>query len=209
MTWKEAELSKLFLNTWRYAQFAFANEFANICESHDVSFSNLRSSLLYRYPRGLGLMAPGFSGGPCLRKDTVQLVKSAPVKSGLLQAVLQSHDSLISRVVDLVCKEVGDSDKRVVQLGLTFKPGSDDLRGSVALELANRLNRRLKSFFVVDPHVAPLSEFRFLTTNKVSEIADLVVIATRHPEFLGISAGGPVIDAAGPRLFNEIGTSVS
>jgi len=207
MTWKEAELGKLFLNTWRYTQFAIANEFANICESHDVSFSKLRTSLLYRYSRGTGLMAPGFAGGPCLRKDTIQLLKSTSFQSELLQAVLQSHDSLTSRIVDLVCREVGDSDKKVVQLGLTFKPGSDDLRGSVALELAHQLNRRLKNFFVVDPHVLPLPEFNFLSENEVADTADLVVVATRHPEFLGVSVRGPVIDAAGPRLLNESASS--
>jgi UDP-N-acetyl-D-mannosaminuronic acid dehydrogenase len=209
MTWKEAELSKLFLNTWRYAQFAIANEFANICESHDVSYSSLRSSLLYRYPRGLGLMAPGFAGGPCLRKDTIQLLKSTSLHSELLEAVLQSHDSLTSRVVELVCGVVGDSDRKVVQLGITFKPGSDDLRGSVALELAHQLNRRLKNFFVVDPYVSPLPEFNFLSANEVHGTADLVVVATRHPEFIGVSVPGPVIDASGPRLLNKIGISVS
>ena len=209
MTWKEAELSKLLLNTWRYAQFAIANEFANICESHDVSYSSLRTSLLYRYPRGLGLMAPGFAGGPCLRKDTIQLLKSTSLHSELLEAVLQSHDSLTSRVVELVCGVVGDSDKKVVQLGITFKPGSDDLRGSVALELAHQLNRRLKNFFVVDPYVSPLPEFNFLSANEVAETADLVVVATRHPEFTGLSVRAPVIDAAGPRLLNKIGISDS
>lgn len=209
MTWKEAELSKLFLNAWRYAQFAVANEFANICESHDVSYSNLRASLLYRYPRGLGLMAPGFAGGPCLRKDTIQLVKSTFVQSELLQAVLQSHESLISRVVDLVQKEVVDSNKTVVQLGLTFKPDSDDLRGSVALDLARRLSGSVKRFYVVDPHVEQFGEFTFLSADQVSEIADLVVIATRHSDFLGVSVRVPVIDASGPRLLNEFETGVS
>jgi UDP-N-acetyl-D-mannosaminuronic acid dehydrogenase len=104
---------------------------------------------------------------------------------------------------------VGDSDKKVVQLGITFKPESDDLRGSVALELAHQLNRRLKNFLVVDPYVSPLPDFNFLSANEVAETADLVVVATRHPEFIGVSVPGPVIDASGPRLLNKIGISDS
>ena len=208
MRWQEAELSKLILNSWRYAQFAFANEIARLCESHDVSFSRIRSLLLDQYPRGQGMMAPGLAGGPCLRKDTVQFLVGTGSDSRLFQEVIKSHDLAVERVARAVLDELTSSNATVVQLGLTFKPGSDDLRGSVALDLARILLTRVKNFFVVDPHIEESHEFRMLSLDEARRIADVVVVGTLHPEFFGLSLEVPVVNLGGPRLVNRSGMSL-
>jgi UDP-N-acetyl-D-mannosaminuronic acid dehydrogenase len=200
MSWEEAELSKLILNSWRYSQFAFANEIARMCEHHNVSFSRIRPALLDRYPRGQGIMAPGFAGGPCLRKDTLQFLAGTASDSPLFNAVIQSHDHAITRVVDAVLEQLGMSSGTVVQLGLTFKPGSDDLRGSVALQLAESLAARVKNFFVVDPYIRAYAGLNILPLDEALRIAQVVVVGTRHPEFVGLSVDAPVVDPAGSRL---------
>jgi len=205
LTWKEAELGKLLLNSWRYSQFAIANEFRKICESQEVSFRRVRDAILHRYPRGQGLMGPGFAGGPCLKKDTLQLLAGSQRGSSLLQAVLDSHREMIPEVVHEVVNRAGSSDKVVVQLGLTFKPGSDDLRSSVAVELATELARQCENFLVVDPNVSNHTEFKMVSLQEALDRADLVVVGTRHPEFLGITLNVPYIDIGGLRLFNESG----
>jgi len=205
LTWKEAELGKLLLNSWRYSQFAIANEFRKICESQEVSFRRVRDAILHRYPRGQGLMGPGFAGGPCLKKDTLQLLAGSQRGSSLLQAVLDSHREMIPEVVHEVVNRAGSGDKVVVQLGLTFKPGSDDLRSSVAVELATELARQCENFLVVDPNVSNHTEFKMVSLQEALDRADLVVVGTRHPEFLGITLNVPYIDIGGLRLFNECG----
>jgi len=205
LTWKEAELGKLLLNSWRYSQFAIANEFRKICESQEVSFRRVRDAILHRYPRGQGLMGPGFAGGPCLKKDTLQLLAGSQKGSSLLQAVLDSHREMIPEVVHEVVNRAGSGDKVVVQLGLTFKPGSDDLRSSVAVELATELARQCENFLVVDPNVSNHTEFKMVSLQEALDRADLVVVGTRHPEFLGITLNVPYIDIGGLRLFNESG----
>jgi UDP-N-acetyl-D-mannosaminuronic acid dehydrogenase len=205
MSWEEAELSKLILNSWRYSQFAFANEIARVCERHNVSFSRIRPALLDRYPRGQGLMAPGFAGGPCLRKDTLQFLAGAASDSLLFNAVIQSHDHAVTHVVDTVLEQLRTNTGTVVQLGLTFKPGSDDLRGSVAIQLAESLAARVKNFFVVDPYIRAYAGLHILPLDEALRIAQVVVVGTRHPEFVGLSVDAPVVDPAGLRLVNPDG----
>ncbi len=206
MSWEEAELGKLMLNAWRYTQFAVANEFAMICENYDVSYSSVRTAILQDYPRGHGLMRQGFAGGPCLRKDTLQLLGGGTSRAELLNAVLSVHQETLRLVIEEVVTQVGSTNKVVAQLGLTFKPESDDLRNSVALELARELQRRVNRLVIVEPHISEHPEFECLSLQDALSVADIVVVGTRHAEFLGVQVAVPIIDFAGHRLFNTTGS---
>ncbi len=72
-TTKEAELTKLFTNTWRYMKFAIANQFFAIADRAGVDYTNVLRALREDYPRAADLPGPGFAAGPCLFKDTMQL----------------------------------------------------------------------------------------------------------------------------------------
>ncbi|MEK7067739.1 MAG: nucleotide sugar dehydrogenase, partial [Patescibacteria group bacterium] len=69
----EAELAKLFSNTWRYVQFAVANQFFMIAETNDINYRAVAAAMSDDYPRMQSLPSPGFAAGPCLHKDTMQL----------------------------------------------------------------------------------------------------------------------------------------
>jgi UDP-N-acetyl-D-mannosaminuronic acid dehydrogenase len=69
----EAELSKLMANSWRYLEFAIANQFYLIAEASGANFHRLYKAIRFEYPRAVGYKAPGFAAGPCLFKDTMQL----------------------------------------------------------------------------------------------------------------------------------------
>jgi len=202
-SWHEAELGKLILNAWRYSQFALANEFSQICEFYDTSFRQIRSQFLVDYPRGVGLMGPGFAGGPCLKKDTLQLLNTQDKASSLLNSVVLSHRRMLMSVVEQVIDNMESVDSTVIQLGLTFKPGSDDLRGSTAMELAHELAGKIKDFRVVEPYVSHIPRFTPVSLVEAMQIADVIVVGTRHPEFLGVEVGAPIIDAGGLRLINR------
>ena len=70
---KEAELIKLFSNSNRYINFAIANQLYLICEKYNVNFKKVRNLMRQGYERNLNLPSAGFSAGPCLLKDTMQL----------------------------------------------------------------------------------------------------------------------------------------
>jgi UDP-N-acetyl-D-mannosaminuronic acid dehydrogenase len=73
----EAELAKLFLNTYRYTLFGLANEFALAAEQHGADVHAVLDAANGGYVRG-GIPSPGPSRGPCLSKDTAALAYSSP-----------------------------------------------------------------------------------------------------------------------------------
>ena len=70
---EEAELAKLFTNTWRYIKFAAANQFYMMANDRGLDFERIRQGIALDYPRAADLPGAGFAAGPCLLKDTMQL----------------------------------------------------------------------------------------------------------------------------------------
>lgn len=67
----EAELSKLMLNTWRYLEFAIANQFYMMVEDKGLDFYKIYNAMSEDYPRAKNYCRPGLAAGPCLFKDTM------------------------------------------------------------------------------------------------------------------------------------------
>src|SRR5437868_804130 len=69
----EAELAKLFCNAWRYINFAISNQFYVMAEHYGADFQRIHHALREGYPRMESFARAGFTAGPCLLKDTMQL----------------------------------------------------------------------------------------------------------------------------------------
>src|SRR6202034_3716413 len=69
MSPEEAELAKLFTNTWRYIKFATANQLYMMANDQGLDFERIRQGLAEDYPRAADMPAAGFAAGPCLFKD--------------------------------------------------------------------------------------------------------------------------------------------
>ncbi|MCO5187239.1 MAG: nucleotide sugar dehydrogenase [Anaerolineae bacterium] len=137
-----AEMVKYAGNAFHALKVVFANEIGNLChaagiDSHSVMNIFVKDTKLNLSPTYL---RPGFAfGGSCLPKDLRALTAFAQeegVSVPMLDAILPSNDSQLHRALDLL--ETADS-RRVGLLGLSFKPGTDDLRESPAVVLAQRL----------------------------------------------------------------------
>src|SRR4029078_5153794 len=140
-TSKEAELAKLFTNTWRYMKFAVANQFFMIADQAGVDYSNILNAIRTDYPRAADLPAPGFAAGPCLFKDTMQLAAFTADHFPLGQAAMQVNEGLPAYIVSALERRYGGlTDKTVGILGMAFKAESDDLRGSLIYNTRTRLN---------------------------------------------------------------------
>jgi UDP-N-acetyl-D-mannosaminuronic acid dehydrogenase len=183
---REAELGKLILNAWRYSQFAIANELHQLCEEHGANYQQVRNLVTYKYPRAFGLASAGLAGGPCLEKDTKQLIHGVKAGSRLFGEVLRTHSRMIDYVISSLQSEGSLDDKVVAVLGITFKPESDDTRSSPAMELTRRIELLAKEVIVVDDNVNEPLPFRKCSFADAIHEADIVVVATNHPEFRGL-----------------------
>jgi len=149
-------------------------------------------------------MRPGFAfGGSCLPKDVralQQLAKARNAEAPLLAAVLQANEAQIDRAARMVA----DTGKKVVGLvGISFKPGTDDLRESPLAELASRLIAEGHDVQVYDPNVStgyaqdltgsgrgndvvPDLRRRMVPTIKaLIDSADMILVGNSYPEAVG------------------------
>jgi len=153
----EASLVKYASNAFHAIKVAFANEIGALSQQLGVDARRVMS--IFCEDRDLNIspryLQPGFGfGGSCLPKDLRALnyvAKELDVTTPLLGSVLPSNDAHIRRVVDIV---LDSGKRRVALLGLSFKSGSDDLRESPFVSLAEALIGKGLALRVCDPDVA-------------------------------------------------------
>jgi UDP-N-acetyl-D-mannosaminuronic acid dehydrogenase len=96
----EAELAKLFTNTWRYTLFATANQFFMLANDHGVDIHRIHHAMTWNYPRLKDVPTPGFAAGPCLFKDAMQLAAFNNYTFSLGHAAMLINEGLPNYIVD-------------------------------------------------------------------------------------------------------------
>lgn len=191
---EEAELAKLFTNTWRYIKFAAANQFYMMANDRGLDFEKIRTALTHEYPRAKDLPGPGFAAGPCLFKDTMQLAAFSDNKFSLGHSAMLVNEGLPLYLVSQLEKRFDLSQLTVGILGMSFKAGSDDIRSSLSYKLRRVLKFRAKAVIGTDPHVTEETDDTLLPLEHVLEKADLLIVATPHHEYAAIVTDKPVAD---------------
>ncbi len=145
---ESAELVKYGNNCLLSTKISYANEFANLAElvpNVDVVQVMEGVGLDYRINHRFLGAGVGF-GGACFHKDVNAITKWSRSKgyvSKILEAVLERNDLRAIRIVDIAEGLVGKLDgKKVTLLGLSFKPGTDDMREAPSIRVVNELKRR-------------------------------------------------------------------
>lgn len=153
-----AELIKYASNAFLATKISFINEIANLCESINANVVDLA--------KGMGLdgrigkkflhAGPGY-GGSCFPKDTLALCRIAqehgsPIR--IVETVIEVNAAQKARMVGKIRKALGGSEagKKIVSLGLTFKPETDDMRDSAALTILPALREKGAEIVATDPH---------------------------------------------------------
>src|SRR2546430_12441053 len=124
----EAELAKLFANTYRYINFAVSNQLYLIARKFDADFAGIRAAVTHKYRRLAGFPKAGFAGGPCLLKDTMQLAGFNHNSFPIGQAAMMVNEGLPSALVGLVKQARDLSGDCAAILGMAFKGNCDDPR---------------------------------------------------------------------------------
>lgn len=151
-----AELIKYASNAFLATKITFINEIANLCEaaSADVHVVARAMGLDGRISSKFLHAGPGY-GGSCFPKDTASLAhfsRELGVPQRVVTAVCEANEAQRDRMVDKIADTAGDLEgKTIGMLGLSFKPNTDDVRESPAVEIARRLQDRGASIRCFDP----------------------------------------------------------
>ena len=187
-----AELTKLFNNAWRYAQFALANQFYMIANDHGIDFYDVYRAMTEKYPRAQGFPGAGFAAGPCLFKDTVQLGAFHNNAFFMGQAAVMINEGLPNYLVQRVGRQFNLKKSVAGILGMTFKADSDDPRDSLAFKLRKILQVECREVLCTDPL---LQDPSLVPLDEVLKRADLLFIGVPHTAYRGLDFGKtPVVD---------------
>jgi UDP-N-acetyl-D-mannosaminuronic acid dehydrogenase len=195
-TSKEAELAKLFTNTWRYMKFAVANQFLMIADQAGVDYTKVLAAVKDDYPRARDLPGPGFAAGPCLFKDTMQLSAFTSDHFPMGQAAMQVNEGLPAYLVSALQRRYGTlQGKTIGILGMAFKAESDDTRASLSFKLRKLLTWAGATVLCTDPYV---EDARFIGLDETVQRSDIVVLGVPHQAYRGLELGGrDVVDVWG------------
>lgn len=189
---EEAELAKLFTNTWRYIRFAIANQFYMIANDFDLDFERIRSALRHNYPRAADLPGAGFAAGPCLLKDTMQLAAFNNNAFTLGHSAMMVNEGLPLYLVSRLQRRFDLSSRTVGLLGMAFKAESDDVRASLAYKMKRILRFKAREVLCTDPYVSRDPDL--LPLEEVLARADLLVVTAPHEAYAGLRPEAPVVD---------------
>ena len=204
-----AELMKYVSNAFHALKVTFANEVGSLAhplglDSHEVMDLICRDTKLNISSRYL---TPGFAfGGSCLPKDLRALLyraRTEDVELPLMRSILESNQQLVNRTIQLV---LGLKRRRVGMLGLTFKAGTDDLRESPLVVLAEALIGKGLDVRILDEEVSIArlvgankeyieNEVPHLSSLMRSELVDVV----SHAEIIIVGNNGPALSSL-PKL---------
>lgn len=212
-----AELVKVSANAFLATKISFINAIAELCEVAGADVTVLADALGHDARIGRRFLNAGLGfGGGCLPKDIRALAHRAGELGamqtvGLLRQVDEINMGQRQKVVELAIAACGGSvlDARITVLGAAFKPDTDDVRDSPALNVAAGLHLRGAQVTVYDPAAGETGRRTFPTLTFAATMAgalagaDVVLVLTEWPEFIDASPrvvaelarGRTVIDA--------------
>lgn len=188
----EAELIKLFSNAYRYINFSISNQFYLMCETLGLDFNFIRKQMIKGYFRNSFIPSPGFTAGPCLLKDTIQLSHYFNHKFPLGKAAVAINDEMPINMIKNYEKKFSLKNKIIGILGLAFKAETDDLRDSLSIKLINYLKKRKIKYVASDTYIK-LKES--VSVERLLKKSDIIIICTPHKEYKKIKyPKKPIID---------------
>ncbi len=188
-----AEMIKYAANAFLATKISFANEIARLCEFFGADVREVLPAIGADTRIGASFLNPGVGwGGSCFGKDVAALVASGQefgYTPPMLRATVEINETQRAHAVRKLQQELHVlKGRRIAVLGLTFKPGTDDLRDAPALDIMRRLISSGAAVSAFDPVVKSLpAEFGVvrltLDAYEAADRADAVLVATEWPEF--------------------------
>ncbi len=190
---EEAELAKLYTNTWRYITFAVANQFYMMTEKCGASVREVHRAMTEGYERGRNIPRPGFTAGPCLLKDTMQLSAFYTNNFNLGYAAMQVNEGLPAFCIEQIRQNHDLKGKKVGLLGMAFKADVDDVRDSLSFKLRKLLTFHGAEVMCTDEHI---QAHDFFPLEQVLNEAAMFIVGVPHERYrtLVFPAGKPAFN---------------
>ncbi|MFB4274119.1 UDP-glucose/GDP-mannose dehydrogenase family protein [Nonomuraea sp. MTCD27] len=190
---RSAEMVKLASNALLATKISFINEIATLCEKTGADVEEVARAVGLDHRLGPHFLRPGIGwGGSCFPKDSEalrQLASNTGYHLQLLSAVIEVNNLQKRRAIQQLKDELGTlTGMRVALLGLTFKPGTDDMREATSTVLAGRLLAEGAEVRCWDPMARPAetepwtSTTRHATPELALEGADAAIVVTEWPQ---------------------------
>jgi UDPglucose 6-dehydrogenase len=188
-----AEMTKYASNAFLATKISFANEMARICDLVGADITEVTAGMGMDARIGPRFLNAGLGwGGSCFGKDILALISTAQeygYQPRILDATLGVNGDQRHIVIEQLQRHLKTlRGLRIGILGLAFKPDTDDLRDSAALDIIDSLVQRGVVVTAHDPMVSELPNHPAVHLTKdpyaVADAADALVLATEWPEFL-------------------------
>lgn len=208
---EEAELIKLYCNTYRDMTFAIGNAFCMAAQNYGVDGIKVIEHANYGYARS-NIAKPGFVAGPCLEKDAYILINNMPEcdSKNFILSARKFNESLEDIVVKWVENKIGraDGEKLIAVSGLAFKgqPETSDLRGSSSVYIAQKLKKAGYRMNIHDFCALPVEMRELGLGNYYENIYDacvdasLLLILNNHKKYATL-LGHPIFKNSKGRQF--------
>jgi UDPglucose 6-dehydrogenase len=192
---ESAEMTKHALNAFLATSVVFINELAVLCEYVGASANEVEEGLKSELRIGKkAYLRPGsaFDGGTLARDVTYLVEKEIEhnLSTIFFSSILKSNENHKNWVVNKIAAEFPSlKDKKIGILGLTYKPGTNTLRRSTAIEICNLLYKKGAKISAFDPAITnlPSNLENFITLESVIDDViigkDAVIVATEWPVF--------------------------
>jgi UDPglucose 6-dehydrogenase len=193
-----AELIKYGVNAFLALKISFINEMAHLCELTGGDISAVADGIGADSRIGRAFFGAGLGfGGSCFPKDVRALDQAASYRGHsfwLLRAAVEVNAQQRSRFVAKIQKALGGAvaGKRIAVLGLSFKPGTDDMRHAASIDVIRHLEDLGADLVATDPAAIRSGQGLLPGTRFVADPyecvagADAVVVVTEWPEYVGL-----------------------
>jgi len=176
----EAELIKLFTNSYRYINFSISNQLFMMCEQLGINFKEIRKKMREGYERTFAMPSAGFAAGPCLLKDTLQVSNYFDHKFTLGNAAIDINENLPNFLFKRLKQKFNLKKKIVGVLGMSFKAETDDIRDSLSIKFIEILKKNNIKYMQSDEYYKNINNVSIEHLIKKSHI---IIIGVPHKKY--------------------------
>ena len=187
-TSKVAEICKLAENAFRDVNIGFANELSLICKDKNINVAEV-INFTNKHPR-VNILNPGIGvGGHCIPVDPWFLISENYEKSELMRAAREVNTKKTTHIINDIEMQIESFFKKNKQLpvvsflGVSYKENSNDVRGAPAVQIIEKIKKKLKKFYIVDPFVEKILNIKTHNLEKAIENSDIIFILVKHDNF--------------------------